>query len=112
MLSTLRQRQVIAAAYEYNSLEWVFSEVKHICFNTQMSEPDKATMQTIPFALNAFTCTMKFSKHKQPRHVALKVNKCVVNLLLLWTLFSCSLLAPLNAMRLWTGRNTALYTLE
>lgn len=58
MLSTLRQREVIAADYEYNGLEcFFFSKVNHICFNINMSEPDKATVRAAPFALNAFTCT-------------------------------------------------------
>lgn len=59
-LSRRRQREVIAAAYEYNSLEWVFYKVKHIRLNINMSEPGKAAMRTTPFALNAFTCIMKF----------------------------------------------------
>lgn len=62
MLSTLRQREVIAAVYEYNSLEWVFSKVNHISLNINMSEPDRESVQATPFALNVFTCTCFYLK--------------------------------------------------
>lgn len=59
-LKLSRQTEEIPAACEYDSLEWAFHKVKHACLDINMSEPDKAAMHTAPFALNPFTCTMKF----------------------------------------------------